>query len=228
MEIRHQIQRCGSSIRAGDSHAPGAIGGGDDALGPDPRLGGRQVRWRSSATYRGGSDRRARWRIGNRGWAVERCILPVAGYYVWQLTAARYRQPYFVQLSDRSVFGLAGVWDRSVGDDDDVIESFSVVCVPANDLMRRVASAEPLMPAILKRRDYRVWLGGNSCRGEVGAARVWVRRHAGACSKSPRQLGLDGRCRIDPADALTPAGDSLMSRRGTWKHRRAGLISMPG
>jgi len=92
--------------------------------------------------------------------ASRRCILPVAGYYVWQLTAARYRQPYFVQLSDRSVFGLAGVWDRSVGDDDDVIESFSVICVPANELMRRVASAEPLMPAILKRRDYDVWLRG--------------------------------------------------------------------
>jgi len=92
--------------------------------------------------------------------AGRRCILPVAGYYIWQLTAARYRQPYFVQLSDRSVFGLAGIWDRSVGDDDDVIESFSMICVPANELMRRVACAEPLMPAILKRRDYHVWLRG--------------------------------------------------------------------
>jgi putative SOS response-associated peptidase YedK len=92
--------------------------------------------------------------------ASRRCILPVAGYYIWQLTAARYRQPYFVQLSDRGVFGLAGIWDRSVGDDDDVIESFSVICVPANELMRRLASAEPLMPAILKRRDYHVWLRG--------------------------------------------------------------------
>jgi putative SOS response-associated peptidase YedK len=97
-----------------------------------------------------------------------RCILPIAGYYVWQLTAARYRQPYFVHLSDRSVFGLAGVWDRSVGDDDDVIESFSVICVPANELLRRVAGAEPLMPAILKRRDYQAWLRGT--RGEAKSA----------------------------------------------------------
>jgi putative SOS response-associated peptidase YedK len=99
--------------------------------------------------------------------AGRRCILPVAGYYVWQLTAARYRQPYFVQLSDRSVFGLAGVWDRSVGDDDDVIESFSVICVAANELMRRVAGAEPLMPAILKRRDYQVWLRGRPAEAKA-------------------------------------------------------------
>jgi len=92
--------------------------------------------------------------------AGRRCILPVAGYYVWQPTAARYRQPYFVHLSDRAVFGLAGIWDRSVGDDDDVIESFSVVCVPANDFMRRISGAETLMPAILKRRAYGVWLRG--------------------------------------------------------------------
>lgn len=97
---------------------------------------------------------REAWRAG------QRCILPVAGYYVWHLTSARYRQPYFVQLTDRSVFGLAGVWDRSEGDDDDVIESFSVVCVQANDLMQRFTTAEPLMPAILKRRDYSAWLRG--------------------------------------------------------------------
>jgi putative SOS response-associated peptidase YedK len=108
----------------------------------------------------GSTAHREAWMAGRR------CILPVAGYYLWQLTAARYRQPYFVQLSDRSVFGLAGVWDRSVGEDDDVIESFSVICVPANELMRRVASAEPLMPAILKRRDYNIWLRGTPAEGK--------------------------------------------------------------
>jgi putative SOS response-associated peptidase YedK len=109
----------------------------------------------------GSAAHREPWMAGRR------CILPVAGYYVWQLTAARYRQPYFVQLSDRSVFGLAGVWDRSVGEDDDVIESFSVICVAANELMRRVAGAEPLMPAILKRRDYQVWLRGRPAEAKA-------------------------------------------------------------
>ena len=69
--------------------------------------------------------------------ASQRCILPVAGFYAWQLTRARYRQPYFVHLLDRSVFGIAGIWDRSVTEDDDVVESCSIVRVSANDLMRQ-------------------------------------------------------------------------------------------
>ena len=34
----------------------------------------------------------------------QRCILPMSGFYVWQLTNRRYRQPHFVHLLDRSVF----------------------------------------------------------------------------------------------------------------------------
>src|ERR1700733_11071878 len=37
----------------------------------------------------------------------QRCILPVAGFYTWQLTGANYRQPYFVRLTNRSLFGVA-------------------------------------------------------------------------------------------------------------------------
>ena len=85
-----------------------------------------------------------------------RCILPIAGFYAWQLTNAKYRQPYFVRLLDRSVFGLAGIWDRSVGEDDDVIESCSVIRVPANELMTNIANSR--MPAILRRKDYQTWL----------------------------------------------------------------------
>jgi putative SOS response-associated peptidase YedK len=88
----------------------------------------------------------------------QRCILPVAGFYAWHLTAAKYRQPFFVRLLKRSVFGLAGIWDRSVGEDDDVIESCSVIRVPANELMMNIANSR--MPAILRRRDYQTWLRG--------------------------------------------------------------------
>src|ERR1035438_5576825 len=68
-------------------------------------------------------DRLERSNIYRMPWlSSQRCILPVSGFYAWQLTRANYRQPYFVRLSNRSVFGLAAVWDRSVGEDDDVTE----------------------------------------------------------------------------------------------------------
>ncbi len=90
----------------------------------------------------------------------QRCILPLSGFYAWQLTNRRYRQPHFVQLLNRSVFGIAAIWDRSVSEDDDVIESCSMVCVPPNDLIVRIANTDGRMPAILRRRDYQSWLRG--------------------------------------------------------------------
>jgi putative SOS response-associated peptidase YedK len=53
-----------------------------------------------------------------------------------------------------------GVWDRSVGEDDDVIESCAVIRLPANDLMTNIANTEHRMRAILRRKDYQTWLRG--------------------------------------------------------------------
>jgi putative SOS response-associated peptidase YedK len=90
----------------------------------------------------------------------------MSGFYAWQLTNRGYRQPYFIRLLDRSVFGVAAVWDRSVTEDDDVIESCSIVCVPPNELMIRIA-ADGRMPAILRRKDYQTWLRGTPVEAKV-------------------------------------------------------------
>jgi putative SOS response-associated peptidase YedK len=106
-------------------------------------------------------DRIERSNIYRMPWlSGQRCILPVSGFYAWQLTSANYRQPYFIRLANRTVFGLAAVWDRSVAEDDDVIESCSVIRVPANDLLADIANADSRMPAILRRKDYDTWLRG--------------------------------------------------------------------
>jgi putative SOS response-associated peptidase YedK len=92
----------------------------------------------------------------------QRCILPAAGFYVWQLTTEHYRQPYFVRLTDRSVFGIAALWDRWVSEDDDVIESCAMLAVPGNELMTQIGASDAAMPAILRRRDYSTWLHGSN------------------------------------------------------------------
>ena len=116
----------------------------------------------------------------------QRCILPMAGFYVWELTAANYRQPYFVSLRDRGVFGVAGVWDRSELERDDVIESFAIITVPANELLQspdekqRSDGKQHSMPAILRRRDYEVWLSGTPAEAKAALHSFrtdWMRRH---------------------------------------------------
>jgi putative SOS response-associated peptidase YedK len=104
-------------------------------------------------------DFRTAWFHGQRG------IVPLAGFYVWQRTQAGYRQPYYVRLVNRPVFGVAVLWERSVSDDDDVLESCALVTVPANPLLAEIDNTTGQMPAILRRRDYDDWL-----RSSVAAA----------------------------------------------------------
>jgi putative SOS response-associated peptidase YedK len=96
---------------------------------------------------------RSAWLHGRRG------ILPLAGFYVWQLTQAGYRQPHYVRLVNRPVFGVGVLWEGSVTDDDDVLESCALVTMPANQLLAELDGTTDQMPAILRREDYETWLG---------------------------------------------------------------------
>lgn len=122
--------------------------------------------------------------------AGQRCVLPMAGYYFWQITRYQYRQPHYAQLRDRGVFGVAAVWDRSVRDKDDVIESCCILRVPANDLVAHRPSGERFMPAILRRRDYDTWLKGTPAQARAVLQSYppdWMRRHP----VSPRVNSLE-------------------------------------
>ena len=110
----------------------------------------------------------------------QRCILPMAGFYVWHLTPEKYRQPYFVSVLDRQVFGVAALWERSEAKDGDVIESFTIVTVPANPLVARIVGAGQRMPAILRRKDYPTWLSGTPVRAKAvlhAYPEGWMRAH---------------------------------------------------
>jgi len=98
---------------------------------------------------------RGAWELGRR------CIVPMFGFYTWQTTRKGHRQPFFVRLVNRQVFGVAAVWDRTEAEDgDDVIEGCALITVPSNALLAELQGAQAAMPAILDRRDYAVWLTG--------------------------------------------------------------------
>ncbi len=98
---------------------------------------------------------RGAWQFGRR------CIVPMFGFYMWQPTRQGHRQPFFVRLVNRPVFGVAAVWDRTEAEDgDDVIEGCALITVPPNPLLAELQGSNTEMPAILDRRDYAVWLTG--------------------------------------------------------------------
>ena len=88
----------------------------------------------------------------------QRCILPFAGFYTWRLTPAGYRQPYFVHAHGRSVFAVAGIWDRTETEDGDVIEGCTILTVPACAPVESVQSATREMPAMIAAEDLETWL----------------------------------------------------------------------
>lgn len=111
----------------------------------------------------------------------QRCIVPAAGFYAWQLRREGYRQPWFVGLLERSVLGFAAFWTRSVTEEDDVIESCSIITVPANPLIAAIVGAEGRMPAILRRKDYGTWLTGTPVQAKAvlqAYPEKWMRAHA--------------------------------------------------
>lgn len=122
--------------------------------------------------------------------AGRRCILPMAGFYAWQLTPKKYRQPFFVSVIDRPVFGIAALWDRWVSEDDDVIESCSVITVPGNELLTGIGVPGAPMPAILRRRHYDTWLQGPAAAAKSvlqAYKSEWMQAHP----VSPRINGSD-------------------------------------
>jgi putative SOS response-associated peptidase YedK len=122
------------------------------------RLGAALVR---SDAVLGSHDYRKAWLYG------QRCLVPLAGFYIWHLTAAGVRQPFYVRLVNRTVFGVAALWERTVIDNDDVIESCALMTVPANPLLAEIEDRSRQMPAILRQEDYHTWLTANAAQAQA-------------------------------------------------------------
>jgi putative SOS response-associated peptidase YedK len=90
----------------------------------------------------------------------QRCILVMGGFYEPHVEVDGSREPFFVHLTDREVFGVAGIWDRSRRDDGSYLFSCTLITVPANRLLAEVHNARQRMPAILATTDHDAWLRG--------------------------------------------------------------------
>lgn len=89
----------------------------------------------------------------------QRCIVPAQGYYDWQLFPDAPKQPWFIGRADGAILPFAGLWERSVKADRTVVESFTIITLPANDLLAAI-NPENRMPAILRAEHLETWLSG--------------------------------------------------------------------
>jgi len=97
----------------------------------------------------------------------QRCIFPMAGFYEPHVNADGTRDPFFIHLADRDVFGVAGIWERSRASDGNWVYSCALITVPANALLAEVHNAKPRMPALLREEQYGAWLAGDAATAKA-------------------------------------------------------------
>jgi putative SOS response-associated peptidase YedK len=94
--------------------------------------------------------------------AAQRCIVPALGFYVWRGIGHGSRSPYYIHAEDQDVCGFAGLWERSTDDAGAVLESCTIISLPANALLASLRGSAPRMPAILGRDARDAWLSGTA------------------------------------------------------------------
>jgi putative SOS response-associated peptidase YedK len=84
-----------------------------------------------------------------------RCVVPVSGFYEWTRQNNQ-KLPYYIRPHDQAGLLLAGLWDRWRNPEaDEVLESFTILTVPAAPGMAFVHDRQPLM---LSLEDARSWM----------------------------------------------------------------------
>lgn len=92
----------------------------------------------------------------------QRCLIPASGFYEWQrVPGTKQKQPYHIRVIDSDIFAFGGLWDKSLRDDGEVLQSCTIVTTEPNELM---AAIHDRMPLILPRDTYVDWLTGSSQR----------------------------------------------------------------
>jgi len=90
----------------------------------------------------------------SNAYARHRCLLPVNGFYEWQLTRAG-KQPLHIGMADGRPFGLAGLYERWLSPEGEVLDTCTIVTTSASAALRAMHDR---MPVIVPSPHYARWL----------------------------------------------------------------------
>ncbi len=115
----------------------------------DPAIGNRMINARSETAADKPSFRTAFKR--------RRCLIVADGFYEWKKAEAKgaKKQPYYIQMADQALFGMAGLWEVWESGDGSYLESCTILTTEPNSLMKPIHNR---MPVIMKPQDYDLWL----------------------------------------------------------------------
>ncbi|MEI6681579.1 MAG: SOS response-associated peptidase [Bacteroidota bacterium] len=82
-----------------------------------------------------------------------RCLVPATGFFEWKRNALK--TPYHIRLKSGEPFCFAGLWDKWVSGDGEIIQTFTIITIAPNEL---VAGIHDRMPVIIPRAEEKSWL----------------------------------------------------------------------
>jgi putative SOS response-associated peptidase YedK len=85
---------------------------------------------------------------------ARRCLVVVDGFYEWQ-RQGRTKQPFHLRSKNGELLAMAGLWDRWTSPDGEIVETFTIVTKPAEEIVKDIHDR---MPAILSREHQDEWL----------------------------------------------------------------------
>jgi len=114
----------------------------------DALIGSRMINARAETLMEKPSFREA--------YKSRRCIIPASGFYEWQRAEKGAKQPFYFYLTNKEVFGFAGLWEEWLDKkSNESLETCTIITTEANDVLKPVHDR---MPVILKAADYDEWL----------------------------------------------------------------------
>ena len=84
-----------------------------------------------------------------------RCLVPASGFYEWQATGGKTKQPYWIAPENGGLIAFAGLWETWIGADGSEIDTAAIVTRDAN------AALQPIhhrMPVLIEPGDFDLWL----------------------------------------------------------------------
>jgi putative SOS response-associated peptidase YedK len=84
-----------------------------------------------------------------------RCLLPANGFYEWKTIAGAAKQPMHIGMKDAEPFAMAGLTERWLSSDGEVLDTCTIITTSANSLL---AGVHDRMPVIIAPESYERWL----------------------------------------------------------------------
>lgn len=113
----------------------------------DPGIGAKMINARSETIAEKPSFRTAYRR--------HRCLLPTNGFYEWKVGAGGAKQPIHIGMKDGGLFAFAGLAERWLSPEGEVLDTCTIVTTQANALL---SPLHDRMPVIVASHDYERWL----------------------------------------------------------------------